>query len=91
MLVGCGDYCMFRVGGLSDKDSTVAQQDVQWEYIIADKPNEDIVEIFGLPFRQPLTQIAAIEAFAKEGDVIVSQEILQVHTGGHGVNRLCSL
>lgn len=89
--MGCGDYCMFRVGGFTDKDSTVVQQDVQWEYIIADKPNEDIVEIFGLPFRQPLTQIAAVESFAKEGDVIVSQEILQVCNLGHGVHKLRSL
>eukprot|EP00210_Caulerpa_lentillifera_P006470 g6182.t1 len=83
VLVGCGDYCMFRVGGVADKGSSSgARQNTHWEYIIADKPNEDIVELFGFPFRQPLTQIAAIESFAKEGDVIVSREILQIADQG---------
>ena len=74
VLVGCGDYCLFRVGGELEGGQTSAR----WEYIVADHPNATSEILYGHLFRQPLRQIAAIEEYANEEDIVISEEVLKV-------------
>ena len=75
VLVGCGDYCLFRVGGELEGGQTSAR----WEYIVADHPNAASETLYGHLFRQPLRQIAAIEEYANEEDIVISEEVLKVN------------
>lgn len=69
---------MFRVGGGSEGGNATSAPTPRFEYIVADQPNAAATVVHGHLFRQPLSQIAAIEQYANEGDTIVSEEVLKV-------------
>ena len=69
---------MFRIGGGLEGGNTVSPPTPRFEYIVADQPNAAATVLHGHLFRQPLSQIAAIEGYANQGDIIVSEEVLKV-------------
>ncbi|GMH42292.1 hypothetical protein BSKO_10211 [Bryopsis sp. KO-2023] len=74
VLVGAGELCLFNVGGELE-DTQEDDSTPRWEFFIGDAPHRE-VDAFGR--RPPIQQIAAIESHAEPGDVIVSNEVIQI-------------
>eukprot|EP00803_Ostreobium_quekettii_P001954 evm.model.scf_1325.5 EVM.evm.TU.scf_1325.5 scf_1325:35935-41194(+) len=83
VMAGAGSIFVFRVGGQLETSVVEGSDEWEniprWEIFIGDRPHYPGRDNNG--HRPPIQQIAEIDKFGKPGDIVVSEEIIQIASG----------